>query len=87
MLKFGWGGGRGSLANKSCGVEIWLNRRRFRRSHLQHFWPVQSSLHGRLGAMRVKSSQVDHSDRELLPPEVHGGQGHSALRDHGAQAD
>ena len=57
MIKFGWSGARGAMVNKSCGVEIWLNRRRLRKSQLVHFWAVPSALQGRLGAVRVRSSQ------------------------------
>eukprot|EP00959_Pyramimonas_sp_CCMP1952_P196805 4115273-Pyramimonas_sp.AAC.1 len=33
-IKFGWDNRiRNSTANMSCGTEIWLNRRRFRRNH------------------------------------------------------
>eukprot|EP00959_Pyramimonas_sp_CCMP1952_P092935 1944729-Pyramimonas_sp.AAC.1 len=47
------------MVNKSCGVEIWLNRRRFRRAQLVHFWAVPHGLQGRPGAVRVRSSQND----------------------------
>eukprot|EP00959_Pyramimonas_sp_CCMP1952_P281867 5891508-Pyramimonas_sp.AAC.1 len=59
MIQYGWSGARGTLVNKSCGVKIWLNKRRFRRSQLVQFWAVPTALQGRLGVVRVRSSQHD----------------------------
>eukprot|EP00959_Pyramimonas_sp_CCMP1952_P337357 7064682-Pyramimonas_sp.AAC.1 len=72
--------GAGNLANKSCGVEIWRNRRRFRRAHLFHFRPVQGSLHGRIGAVKVITRP--HVDCELLPASMYRGKGHREEHSH-----
>eukprot|EP00959_Pyramimonas_sp_CCMP1952_P453286 9467989-Pyramimonas_sp.AAC.1 len=62
MLKFGWHrSNRNTTGNKSCGTEIWLNRRWFRKSHIVRVWQRPAALRGRVGAARVKSSQFDYT--------------------------
>eukprot|EP00959_Pyramimonas_sp_CCMP1952_P163622 3420655-Pyramimonas_sp.AAC.1 len=57
MLKFGWHRSiKNTTGNTSCGTEIWLSRRWFRKTHIVKIWQPPPALRGRIGATRVKSA-------------------------------
>ncbi|CAK0810460.1 unnamed protein product, partial [Prorocentrum cordatum] len=62
MLKFGWHHcNKNTTGSKSCGTEIWHSRRWFRKSHIVKVCQTPAAIRGRVGAVRVKSSQFDYT--------------------------